>query len=878
MNWLPKISFYVRSLFRKRKLDAQLSEEIRTHVEMATEANIAKGIPPEEARYAALREFGNVASIQEQAREGRGWVWLEQTAKDLRFAARALAKAPGFTLWVVAALAIGIGATTAIVSYAWPLVFPTIPFPDADRMVVLTNPDVTNPSEEAPYPFFSFPYRFACIRDSATSFSSLGAIRQEQANLVVAGNPSAAQVGCVAGDYFGLIGVRAGLGRLFLPEEYRDQNDEVVVLSRGVWERRFGADPGIVGRDLVLGGRNRHVVGVLANAFPQPRQFAAVDAYVPESVRPTPVAFPFQWTQVLGKLKPGVTLEHARQELASIHLSMPPQMPAAYFESQRPRLVPLTAYYRSNVLGWVFLGAVAFLHAIACSNAAGLMLARTMARRRELGVRLAIGGSRWQIIRLLLAESLLVAGAAGLAGGLIAHWGLWALVSTGEFGANAAGGAPWNLSTFTIAAIVGAITSVVVTVSPAWRMSQVKLSDALKEGVGSLGDSRELQRMRSGLVVVQAALAVALLAGAGLTLKSFQRLERVSLGFEATGKIAVHGIFPDGVAPETYLDVSTRLRERLAQLPGVKSVTQSSVVPMGIFSGIWELKVAGRPELPAVKFSYNRVSPEYFLTMGIPLREGRGFDGFHSGQPPVAIINRTAARLLFGSGSAVGQYLEVNEGKTWEIVGVAGDIREHGRRQGAGPQLYFPFWQPPVMTGGLVELLRLEKETPAGLDAMIRRAAYAVDPRLVVVRVERLADNVSRDTARERQAMLVMELMSVLAVVLAATGLFAVVTYAVVQRQREFGVRLVLGARPGDLVRLVLRRGIALAVAGVAIGLAAAWALGRFLQSVLFETDVHDPATYAGVSIGLLVIAAVACWLPARRAAKVDPVIALRAE
>jgi putative ABC transport system permease protein len=566
--------------------------------------------------------------------------------------------------------------------------------------------------------------------------------------------------------------------------------------------------------------------------------------------------------------------------MARLHPPLAPGMPANFFETIPTHIVPLPAYYQTDqsYLYWVFLGAVGFLYAIACSNAGSLMLARTVTRRRELGVRLAMGGSRWQVIRLLLTESLALAMISGFIGILIAQWGYWALMSRQAPLAHAPAvqASELNLPMLATVMALSVLTSVLVVIIPALRIKHFELSDALKEGAGALGNSRRLQKLRSGLVVTQAALAVALLAGAGLTLQSFWRLERVSLGFDPANKLAVDASLPEGVPPEAFLSLITRFRDEIARLPMVVDVTYSGTMPM-IAVAPMAAKIVGRPELHQIWFRSNHVSPEYFATLGLPLMAGRGFSGLRPGDPPVAIINETAARRFFGSANPVGERLDLDKFGKWEIIGVVADVRDSGRRQEINPQLYCPFWQPPVMTGNFIELVRLATTPPPSLDAMVRKAAYTADPRLVITIVP-LADSARHDIRNERDAMLVLQVLSALALVLAATGLFAVMAYAAAQRQREFGVRMALGAAPGDLLELVLRRGLVLAALGVIIGLGAAWGLTRFLRTILYETSPHDPITYAGVAVVLLGVAALACWLPARRAARVNPVDALRAE
>ena len=441
------------------------------------------------------------------------------------------------------------------------------------------------------------------------------------------------------------------------------------------------------------------------------------------------------------------------------------------------------------------------------------------------------------------------------------------------------GGEPPPIDQFmlAVALTLAVLTCGIVVIVPALRVQSARLNDILKEGVGSLGDSRRLHRLRASLVIMQIALAVTLLAGTGLMARSIMCLQKLDLGFDPTSKLTVAGYLPHGVSQEDYQQMEERLRVNLARLPGVQDVTFSQISPFSSISASSSVWIDGRPELGEIKFSFYSVSPEYFATLGLPILMGRGLDGLKRGDPPVAIINITAARRYFNGSSPIGGRLDMGDEGKCEIIGVTGDVREYGLRQEVSPQVYFPFWQRPADTDFLIELIRLTGPPTMDFERLIKRAAYQAEPRLVV-RVQRLAEQGWQGIQKERYTMVVLQVLSALALALAAMGIFAVMAYTVAQRQRDFGVRMALGATPGDLQNMVLRRALALAVFGVVVGLGIAWGLTRFLKSVLFEISPHDPLTYAGVAVVLIGVAVAACWLPARRAARVDVARLLRAE
>ena len=867
---------HLSAFFGRRQLDREMDEEMRWHVAMETERNCAAGMSPDEARCAALRQFGGLDQLKERERDARGWMWLEQLAKDCRFAVRSLAKSPGFALSVVATLALGIGATTSVVSIARQALFPTLPFPDEKGLVSIEE---FNPRESRPYPVLG--PRYAAFRAQAKSFVHLGAQRSEQMNLVVGGQPSAITGQWVTPDLLPAFGLGTVLGRTFTADDYRRGSEgTVVLLSYQIWQQQFGGDPNVIGREVLVGENLRRVVGVMPAAlkiWPGSGYWNVCLPLAEESLDDADPGRAFStMVGVMGRLKQGVTPQQAQAELAATRMAIGPM--SSFWAPLIPRVIPIREKYVANAsqLFWVFLGAVACLYAISCANAVNLMLVRTVSRRRELGVRLALGGSRGQLVRLLLAESMILAAMGGAFGLLVAKWGCEALSgSIGRWLQTGVAATALDRSTLAFTVVVCLGTGIVLGLAPAWRIGRANLQDVLKEGAGSLGDSRRLQRLRSGFVVIQAALATMLLIGGGLMMRSVVRLQKTGVGFDTSNTYTIWASLPFAPSAEPFRDLSDKVVTELKRLPGVQTAAQSFAPPMKTSFGSSTAEIAGRPEMGKIECSQDAVGPEYFSTIGQPLRIGRGFAGMHRGDPNVVVINDALAHRLFPNSNPLGQQLSLWGGYVCEVIGVVADVHEQGARREPLPHFYLPFWHSESPRNPyLYVLLRLAGKPAMGFEAAVRKSVYSVDPR-IVTQFWKLEDG---SLSVEHGTLAVLQVMSGLALLLAMMGLFAVMACAVAQRRREFGVRMALGASPDVLLRLVLRRGLALAALGIAIGLGASWGATRFLASVLYETSPYDPATYAGVAIMLLVVAAAACWLPARRAANVDPIAALRAE
>ena len=792
---------------------------------------------------------------------------------DFKHALKRLSRSPGFVSAVVAMLAIGLGATTAVVRTAREALFPRLLFPQSERLAVLDEwRDGT--------PYILVPHRFEAYREHAASCEIMAAERTEEMNLVLDGQPYFVNVSWVTDEYFPVFGVAPRLGRLFARDDHNGSfGGSVAVISTGLWSERFNADPQVIGRSIQLGGHPRTIIGVLPASFTPPPEFNQTGMYLPNPpIRTTEYPI-FQWLKAVVRLRPGVSVAQAQAELQTIKPADPSNLVDSY-KNVSPHLTPLRETYLSDEtrLFWVFMGIAAFLYAIACSNAANLMLARTIDRRRELAVRLALGGTRWQIVRLVLAESAVLAALASLVGALVAQWAYWAITSL-QSEKPAAGGFVLGDAWAAVAFIaLNVLAAGLIAVIPAFRIARSNLSETLKAGTGMLGDSPRLRRLRSSFVILQAALAVTLLAGAGLMIRSFRQLQHVNLGFDPSLRYGIFSRLEWGTPIKSYLSISESVRERLAAMPGVERVALADVVPLaGSSSG--SVRIVGRPDLGDIRCAGNCVSPDFFSAIGIPVLIGRGFDGLRPGGAPVAVINETMARRFFADHSPLGQYLDPGDGSKAEIIGVVGDVHQSNQRETVIPQYYSPFWmRSQYDTYALSILLKTAGSPGLGFETRVRRAIYEAAPEVVPEHITPLPQLADANLRVERYTLILLQVASALALTLSATGLFAVMAFSVAQQQREFGLRMALGASERSVEGMVILRGLVLAGIGVVFGLAGTWALTRYLQSVLFETSAHDPVTLLAVAPILLIVAALASWLPARRAARADPMIALRAE
>ncbi len=872
MRWLRKIS----SLFRKERLDAEMAAEMRRHVDLQTELNLKAGMDRSEARYAALRQFGNVASIQERAREGRGYVWLEQLWQDWAHAWRGLMRSPGFSATVVLILALGIGAAAAIFTVIEGALLRQSHFPDGIFMVCLrAGGESVNPQLND---YMTRGY------ESSPAISEFAKSAHMGGNVAVDGQPVANGWCGISPNLLSMLDVIPALGRGFLPGEDRSGADSVVIISDEFWRRNFHADPNILGRRIGFGPAVCSVVGVLKAHQTLPVGLSD-DLYRPLVYQVDPQR---PWAPpllLLAKLHAGFTPEQAGAALTGIKLDAPRFAPS-YGEQPRAVLLSLVDFNRQfgpTGVSWVLLAAVGFLYGIACLNTSNMMLVRMLGRSRELSIRLALGAGRWRVARLLMAESLILSLTGAAAGILVANWLFPLLLRSLSDGLLGEGRASWRMmdgEELILLAFLAIATSLAVAVVPAARILRAQISSSLKEGSAAFGESRGLGRLRSGLVVLQTAFAVVLLVGAGLMTRTFSNLTHLDLGYDGTQRVKVLLGYPP-TYPADWQPRLAKLHEIqavLERLPGVDSAGFcNDMLLQQYFVGTHTVEGAGGVPVKAMIRCFSR---GFEQTSGLRLKRGRPLDQIRSNE---VLVSESLARRCWPDKDPLGQLLRPVGGapgfgddwKGWLVVGVVADTRV-SVRQAPGLVFYSDEAWNPINYDTFVA--RLNVPYFPEVEAMIRRTLYAFDPQIVVIRVVRLDRLWEYQVGTEKLVDATLKLLAASAGVLTMVGLFSVLAYAVDRRMHEFGVRLALGASRANLVRHVVRRGLVLVIAGLIFGLAGAAALARSIQAMLYNTSSQDPVVLAAVSGILLGVAALACILPSYRATKVDVTKLLRAE
>jgi putative ABC transport system permease protein len=800
--------------------------------------------------------------------------------QDLRYGARMLLKKPGFTLIAVITLSLGIGANTAIFSVVNGVLWSALPYPQPEQLAMVW---MDNRRQGIREDITSYP-NFQDWRDQNKTFQGMAGVRERNVNLTGVGEPEEIRAASVSVNFFQLMGVNPARGRGFSAEEEQPGKDRIVVLSHGLWQRRFGGDPGILNKNISLNGESHVVAGVAPPGFQFPEKTEIWAPLAPnEQMRAARSIF---WLPVVGRLKPGVTRAQAQAEMDLIGKQLEHQYPdinAGYGVNVVPLMEQTVGSIRRSLL--VLFGAVLFVLLIACANVANLLLARAATRQREVAVRAALGAGRWRIVRQLLTESLLLAGVGGALGVFLAWWGLQLLLDL----------SPANIPRlenilldgralgFTLG--LSLLTGLIFGLAPALQTSQLELSETLKEGGRGGAGSPRAQRIRGVFIVAEVALTLALLVGAGLLIRSFWRLQQVDPGFETDRILTMRLTLPRSKYPEGAQVASfyERLQERLSALPGVEAASATSGILLPMVTNSSNFTIENKPQDPReqqLDLPYNAVMPNYFQTMGVQLLSGRAFTAQDArDKPQVAIVNETFVKRYFPNEDPVGRrftFGDANDNPQWiTIVGVVRD----SKRQGLDQPIRMESWLPHAQTQPRrMEVVLRAAGDPLALSQAAREVVRSLDRDLPIPKMETVERILSENVAQRRLNMLLLGLFALVALILAMVGIYGVMSYAVTQRTNEIGIRMAMGAQTSDVIRLVLKQGMKLALAGVAIGLVATLALTRLMASLLFGVSATDPITFAAIAALLTGVALVACWIPARRAAKVDPMIALRYE
>jgi len=888
MKWLDHFAFW-------RRRDRDISSDIEAHIAERIDDLVEQGMSEPEARFKASREFGNKTFYIQASRDVWWGIWLEQLLQDVRYSCRSFLQNPILVVTMILALSIGIGGNTAMFSIVRAVLLKPLPYHEADRLVHLALNYPQERIQEAPFTMS----RLDPILAASRSFVEVGTFLspQEAVSLSGKGDPEALTGARVSANFLRVLGVEPALGRSFLPEEDKRGGPPVAMISHGLWRRRFNSDPALVGKTVSLNSIPHTIIGVLPAGFAFPG--SGVDVWLP---RPTEWSGlePRFWIVTplfaFARLKPGVTLEQARAEMNTLNQQFVTANPARNDSrggvTIRATLLKDRLVANVQTMLWMLLGAVGFVLLIACSNVATLLMSRATARVREFALRTAVGAARGRLIRQLLAETLVLAVAGGVFGVIFAKTALSAITSSGVFDLPRADeiGIDGAVLIFTI--VVSLATGVFFGIFPSLQMFRVDLAGALREsGASSSGSSARTRTIgmsgRGLLVLTQVALSTVLLIGAGLMIKSLIELHAVNTGFRSAGLLTAKIALP----PTSYAIPHKRaafFAELTSQVQAVPRVTGAATVQFIPTTGVLgtNIFIKEKPTTEPNGFMgvfLQTVSPNYFRVFGIPLRRGRDFTAFDNmpGAPPVVIVNESFARRFWPTypdgPDPIGQHIRVGaipKAGDLEIIGIVGDVLHQDLATDARPQF---FYIPTVLYPPQTAYLAIRSDgDPRRLVDDIRRRVLAIDPSQPLSDIRMMDDLLEASIGKQRLAMWLLTVFSAAALLLALIGIYAMLAYWVVQRRREIGIRRALGAQHIDIMRTILGQGLLLVMAGVICGIGGALALSRVIAGLLFRVTATDPVTFVAVPLLFVVVALAASYVPARRAALVDPLVALR--
>ena len=877
-------------MFWRRRKASDFSDEVRSHIEIETQRLREQGLSEKEARSQARRGFGNMTGAEERFYESRRGMWREAISQDFRFAARMLRKSPGFTAVAILTLALGIGANTAIFSVVYAGLIQSLPFAQPERLISLDQERALEHVQEHGESWVASYPDVLDWRRQSTTLQSIAGFSGDSFGLRGAGEPQLIFGAQVSSNFFATLGVRPVIGRDFSPSDEIAAGPKVAILTYECWRSRFGGDPQISGRKIQLDANTVDIIGVLPREFqfgPAGRAEVWVPLHLPEDMS---TRRNLRWLATIARISPGSDLKQARAEMESITAAL-----AKTYPQEDGTIQIIIGPLRDRLLGklqpllLILFGAVGFVLLIACANVANLVLVRAGARRREFAIRAALGASRARMLSLSLAESLLLASAGGALGFLGAQWATRGLIAA--IPAQLLSSAPFlrnarpNLAVFAFLCGVAALTGILFGLAPALQTSRQKAADALREeSRGTAGTLRT--RLRDTLVAGEIAFCLVLLVGAGLMAKSFSTLLHRNPGFDTQNLLTFDVNLPDAAypKPEDPVRFDAAFRDRARALPGVTGIANTSVVPLTGNNNSIRFVIEGRPVRPGNESEclITEVSNGYFAAMKIPLLAGRVFNDTDDSATADkhVIVTQAWVKENFNGQSPVGKRIRFTysaKQKFREIVGVVGDVASAQLDSPETPGLYLPFQQS---SNSYISYVARTSGNPASALAGIRDALRQMDPQLFLIQPATLEEIVARSPAvfLRRYPSYLIGGFAVLAMLLATIGLYGLIAYSVSQRTREFGIRMAVGATRSDILSLVLRQGLRLALIGVAAGIVAALALTRLMDSLLFGVRAFDPGVFAGVAALLALVATAACYLPARRAVSVDPMVALRHE